>query len=109
MFFGSTFYHCIYGYMLCVLLFSFENKVFLLLSICILTVVFIPIVRNVCFIYSVFTVLLCVLLLCKCVLYYFHRVSNQLLLTNISYRKRYDRLSLHCPGDIIKLLLKNVH
>jgi hypothetical protein len=30
-----------------------------------------------------FTVLLCVLLVCKCVLYYYHRVSTQLQLSNI--------------------------
>jgi hypothetical protein len=85
--------------MFCVLLFSFENNVFLLLSLCILTVMFILIVTNVCSVYSVFTVLFSVLLVCKCVLYYCQWVSNQLLLTNISYRKRYDPSSLYCPGE----------
>ena len=85
--------------MVCVLLFSFENNVFLLLSLCILPVMFILIVTNVCSVYSVFTLLFCVLLLSKCVLYYCHWVPNQLLLTNISYRKRYDPLSLYCPGE----------
>jgi hypothetical protein len=31
-------------------------------------------------------VLFCVLFLCKCVLYYCHRVSTQLNLTHISYQ-----------------------
>jgi hypothetical protein len=35
-----------------------------------------------CFVYFLS---LCVLFVCKCVLYYYHRVSTQLQLTNISY------------------------
>jgi len=34
-----------------------------------------------------FIVFFCVLFVCKCVLYYRHRVSTQLQLTNISYHK----------------------
>jgi len=36
----------------------------------------------------VLIVLFCVLFVCKCVLYYCHRVSTQLLLTNISYQNK---------------------
>jgi len=36
-------------------------------------------------VYSVFIVLFYVLFVCKCVLYYCHRVATQLQLTNISY------------------------
>jgi len=44
-----------------------------------------------------FTVLFCVLFVCKCVLYYCYRVSTQLHLTNISYQI-ISKLSQNVPG-----------
>ena len=51
------------------------NYVFLLLRLCILIVMYVPF-QIFCFI-----VLFCVLFVCKCVLYYCHRVATQLQLT----------------------------
>ena len=73
------FNHCIYGCMFCMLLFNFVNYVFLLLCLCILIVMYVP------FWVFCFIVLFCVLFVCKCVLYYCHRVSTQVQLMNISY------------------------
>ena len=70
------FYHCIYGCMVCMLLFNFVNYV-LYCYVCVL------VVMRVLFWVLCFTVLFCVLFVCKCVLYYCHRVSTKLQLTNI--------------------------
>ena len=67
----------LYGGMFCMFLFNFVNYVFLLLYLCILIVMYI-LFCIVCFI-----LLLCVLFMCRCVMYYCHRVSNQLHLKNI--------------------------
>jgi hypothetical protein len=76
--FGSIFYHCMYGCMFCMLLCNFVNGVFLLLCLYILIGMY------VLFCIFCFVVLFYVLFVCKCVLYYCHRVSTQLQLTNIS-------------------------
>ena len=60
------------------LLFNFVNYVFLLLCLCILFM-------YVLFCVFCFIVLSYVLFVCKCVLYYSHRVSTKLQLTNVSY------------------------
>jgi len=73
------FYHCIYSCMFCMLLFNFVNYVSLLLCLCILIIMY------VLFCVFRFIVLFRVLLVRKCVLYYCHRVSTQLQLTNTSY------------------------
>jgi len=82
--FDYIFNHCIYGCMFCMLLFNFVNYVFLLLRLCILIFIY------VLFCVFCFIVLFCVLLVCKCVPYYCHRVSTQLQLTNISISTKQD-------------------
>ena len=77
--YGSILYHCIDGCMFCMLLANIVNYVFLLLCLCMLIVMFVP------FWLFCFIVLFCVLFVCKYVLYYCHRVSTQLQLTNVSY------------------------
>jgi len=69
--------------MFCMRLSNFVNYVFLLLCVCILIVIYVP------FWVLYFIALFCVLFVCKCILYYCHRVSVQLQLTNISYHTSY--------------------
>ena len=75
-FFWFYCYHCLYGWMFYMLLFNFVNHVFVWLSLCILIVMYVT------FWVFCFIVLFCVLFVCTCVLYYCHRVSTQLQLTN---------------------------
>jgi hypothetical protein len=76
----SILYHCIgiRGCMFCMRLFNFVNYAFLLLCLYILIVMYVP------FWVFCFNLLFYVLFVCKCVLYYCHRVSTQMQF-NISY------------------------
>jgi hypothetical protein len=71
----------------CMMLFNFLNYIFLSSCLCIFIVMFIYTyyVCMFCSLYFVFIVLFYVLFVCKCVLYYCHRVATQLQLTNISH------------------------
>jgi hypothetical protein len=86
---GYILYNFIYGCMFCMLLFNCVNYVFLLLGLCILIVMY------VIFCVFYFTVLFCVLFVCKCVLYYCHWVSTKLQLTNIYHIISYHIISYH--------------
>ena len=66
--------------MFCMPLFNFVNYVFLLLCLCILIVMYVPF-----WVFS-FIVSFCVLFICKCVLYYCHRVATRWQLKYISYK-----------------------
>ena len=85
-----------YGCMFCVLLFNFVKCVFLL-SCLIILIVMCVLFCIVCFI------VFYVLFVCKCVLYYCHRVSTQLQLTNISYHI-YKTDFLRCVVSIFMYL-----
>ena len=87
--FWFHFYRCIYGCMVCMLLFNFVNHVFLLLCLYILIVMYVP-----SWVFC-FTVIFCVLSVCKCVLYYCHRVSTQMQLNIPSYHISYHIISYH--------------
>ena len=90
--------------MFCKLLFNFVNYTLLLLCLCIIIIIIIIVVvvviTYVPFWVFCFIVLFCVLFVCKCVLYYCHRVSTQLQLTNISYHISYHIISYIISNDL---------
>jgi len=97
-----------YGCMFCMLLLNFENYVFMLLCVGILTVMYVP------FWVFYFIVLFFVLSVCKCVLYYCHRVSIQLQLTNISYHitstpPREPQILPITRADVPRFMASHVH
>ena len=86
-FYFFTIIYTRYGCMFCMLLLNFVNCIILLLCLCIPIVMYIP------FQVFSFIVLLCVWFVCKCVLYYCHRVSTQLKLTHIYHIVSYHIIS----------------
>jgi hypothetical protein len=77
-------YVCMYVCMFCTPLFNFVNYVFLLLCMLIVMCMY-SYCYYVPFWVFCFIVLFCVLFVCKCVLYYCHRVSPQLQLNIYQY------------------------
>jgi hypothetical protein len=100
MFFWFHFYHFIYFCTFCMFLFNFVNYVF-----CWYVYIFLLLCMF-CSVYSVFIVLFYVLFVCKCALYYCHRVSSQLQLTNILYQ---IIISLFLTPRQVICLCVNVH
>ena len=79
----------------------FVNYVFLFLCLFLFLSLRILIVMYVTFLVLLFIVLFCVLVVRKCVMYYYHRVSTQMQLTNISYHI----VSYHVISYIISYII----
>jgi hypothetical protein len=97
---------CIFVVVLCIAFLLFY--IYILVLFCVLFfvlfyVLFVCCSMYVCFLSS------CVLLVCKCVLYYCHRLSTQLQLTNMSYIKHKYRNSGQIGDRNIKVYPRTGH